>query len=206
MSNPSPASGMNFKGWRRAALLGLAVAFLLAGCAQTGQMDVQPRYDPMEPSDLFANGSSARTLPEGVVPVLGEDANDPALTGLDESGQPVKGFPMEVTAELVARGQDRYNIYCVPCHGPGGAGDGKAVTFGFPKPPNFLEDTLQTMQNGEIFNIITNGKGNMFPYGYRVKAHDRWAVIAYLRAMQLKNGPLEGELTPEELNQLGTQP
>jgi mono/diheme cytochrome c family protein len=181
---------------------------LLAGCAQTGQMVYMPRYDTYESApELFGDWSSARPLPEGVVPYTGDDGpspNDPALTGLNDVGGPVSALPVEVTHDLVARGQERYDIFCAVCHGATGEGNGNAVTIGrFPAPPNLLDSQLS---DGEMFDVIKNGRGLMFPYGYRVKAPDRWAVIAYIRAMQLKDGAVvPQDLTDEEINQLGGQ-
>jgi mono/diheme cytochrome c family protein len=188
-------------------LLLAAASIWLASCAETGQMVDQPYYRPLAESDFFADGRSARSFPSGTVPYSAgsESPNDPALTGLDETGQPVQGFPVEVNQDLLALGQERYNIYCIPCHGPTGEGNGMVTTFGFPKPPSLL--TAQNLTNGNIFEIITNGKGKMFPYGYRVKPIERWAVIAYIRALQLRSGEVDPtELTPEEINQIGNQP
>lgn len=186
----------------------LAAALLLAGCAETGQMRSQPRYDPYEASTLFADGRSARAPVPGSVPYGGDTSpNSPDITGLDESGNPLEGFPVDVSAELVTLGQERYDIYCTPCHGVTGEGNGKATQFGFPKPPSLLDTPARELTTGQVFQIITEGKGNMFPYGYRVKPNERWAVIAYMRAMQLKNGQVTPQdLTPAELDQIGGQP
>lgn len=187
------------------AILVLAALLFTAGCAQTGQMIDQARFDPLESSDLFGDGQSARPFQPGTVPYMEEGSpNDPLLTGLTEDGQPVEDFPVEITNELVQFGQERYKIFCTPCHGATGEGNGPATTFGFPKPPALIGGNQ--LSNGQIFDIITNGQGQMFPYGYRVKANERWAVIAYIRAMQLKGGAVNpAELTPDELNQLGAQ-
>lgn len=187
------------------AILVLAALLFTVGCAQTGQMIDQARYDPLEPSDVFADGKSARSFQPGTVPYMEEGSpSDPLLTGVDEDGEPFEGFPVEITNELVRAGQERYQIFCTPCHGATGEGNGQATTFGFPKPPTLINGNQ--LSNGQIFNIITNGQGVMFPYGYRVKANERWAVIAYIRAMQQKGGAVNPmELTPDELNQLGAQ-
>ena len=188
------------------ALALLAALSLLAGCAQTGQMVYMPRYDVYEPSEFFGDGSSARTFPPGTVAYTGEESSpdDPAVTGLDSDGQPLAGSPVEITTDLVARGQERYDIFCEPCHGATGEGNGMAVTFQFPRPPSLLDSSLS---DGEMFDVITHGRGLMYPYGYRVKPADRWAVIAYTRALQLKQGAVNPQdLTPAELNQLGGQP
>jgi mono/diheme cytochrome c family protein len=185
-------------------LMLLSVCALLAvGCQATGSMAVQPYNRPLSESDFFPDGRSARNNVAGTVPQIDQKVDDPALTGITQDGGPMTGFPMPVTNDLVKRGQERFGIYCVVCHGVDGHGDGKAVTFGFPKPPDLLTADTMALTNGEIFDIISNGQGKMLSYGYRVKPSDRWAVIAYLRAMKLKNGHLTQDLTSEELQQLG---
>ena len=198
------------------------VALLLAGCvADTGQMADQPRYDLLEPSQLLPNGQSAQPLPVGVVPFAqnidqsvfsqsdGErvSPNAAALTGVDESGSPVSGFPVAVDLELVKLGQERFNIYCIPCHGPAGEANGIAVQFGVLKPPSLLDTNARTITSGDIFKIITEGRGKMFPYDYRVQPNERWAIISYIRALQLKSGPADpASLTPEDLKAIEGQP
>ncbi len=205
-----PLFGVAFRPAKRWLLTaGLAIAILLlAGCAETGQMVDQPRYDPLEASAFFADGQSARPIVQGAVPYSDVvSPNSPLLTGLDTNNQPFTGFPVPVTKDLVLQGQARYNIYCIPCHGPVGAGNGMVTTFGFPKPPDLLGANIKNLKSGEIFNVITNGKGKMFSYGYRVKPPERWAIISYLRAMQQKNGAVTAaDLTPDFLNQIGQQP
>lgn len=198
-SNPGPAMTR----WLSLSLLVVGL-LLLAGCQASGNMDTQPYNRPLSASDFFANGSSARNIVAGTVPQTDQPANDPALTGLTPTGDPVTAFPVPVTNDLIKRGQERYGIFCAICHGVDGHGDGKVVvTYKFPKPHDLLASENKTLAIGKIFDIITNGQGNMLSYAYRVKAPDRWAVIAYLRAMQLKNGHLTQDLTPAELGQLG---
>jgi mono/diheme cytochrome c family protein len=181
---------------------------LLSGCAETGQMNYQPRFDPLSATTLFANGASAQPIVPNTVSYSADNSvNSPINTGLDANGKPIQGFPEPVTEALVSQGQQRYNIYCTPCHGPSGKGDGKAVTFGFPKPPSFLSDDIASAPNTDVFNAITNGFQKMFSYGYRVKPPERWAIIAYIRALQLKNGPVNPQdLTPTDLDQIGKHP
>lgn len=181
-----------------------AAAMLLAGCQYTGSLRVQPYNRPLSQSDFFADGRSARNFVAGTVPQTELNSSDPSLTGKDENGNFVTALPVPLTNDLVRRGQERYEIYCMVCHGTDGHGDGQAIAFNFPKPPDLLGDTVKALPDGQVFDVITNGKGNMYSYAYRVKAQDRWAVIAYIRAMQLKNGHLEGDLTADELNQLET--
>jgi mono/diheme cytochrome c family protein len=193
--------------YRSLIVLAAFAALLLAGCQETGSMIDQPRYNPYAASSIFADGRSARPLQPGTVAYSGQGSpNDPALTGLDETGKSVQGFPSSVTvdAKLLAKGEERFNIYCKPCHGPAGEGNGTVTGFGFGKPPSLLADNAKALVNGDIFQIITNGRGKMWPYGYRVKADERWAVIAYMRALQLKNGAVKsGDLTPADLQQIG---
>ncbi len=186
-----------------------AALVVLSGCAETGQMVEQPRYNPLASSDFFANGSSARPFVPGTVPYNSSEisVNSPAVTGLDENGDPVSGIPVPVTPELLQKGKERYTIYCVPCHNANGDGNGMVVLYKFPKPPSLLADPAKALTSGEMFEIIQNGRGIMFPYGYRVKAPERWGVIAYIRALQMKDGKVDLQtLTPEELNQIGKQP
>lgn len=191
-----------FSRWT-ALVLFAAFLLLLAGCQASGVMDVQPYNRPLSASDFFPDGRSARNLVDGTVPQTGQPVNDPAETGKTENGDAITSLPVPVTNDLVKRGQERFGIYCTVCHGVDGHGDGKATTFGFPKPPDLLGSDVEAFPDGKIFEIITNGQGNMFSYGYRVKAPDRWAVIAYIRAMQLKNGHITQDLTPSELQQIG---
>jgi mono/diheme cytochrome c family protein len=189
--------------WVGRVLFAAGCLLLLAGCQATGDMNTQPYNRPLSSSDFFSDGRSARLLVAGTVPQTDLAADDPILTGKDASGQPLTGFPLPLTNELVTRGQERFGIFCVVCHGVDGHGDGKVVPFGLSKPPDLLGESTKEFSTGQIFDTITNGQGNMFPYGYRIKPQDRWAVVAYLRAMQLKNGHLTQDLTPDELQQLG---
>lgn len=174
--------------WRAA----LAVCLLGAAACRLDMHDA-PRFDPMEPSELFDNGSSARPLVEGTV-ARGEFHPDeePFYTGFDEGGF-VAGLPpgMKATPELLQRGQERFNIYCSPCHGYGGAGDGMIVRRGFRAPPTFHNSRNREEGMGRIFYVITNGYGQMYSYGHAVKPRDRWAIAAYIRALQLsQDAPL----------------
>jgi mono/diheme cytochrome c family protein len=191
--------------WPVFALILINLIFV-TGCQETGMMRIQPYNRPLSGSDFFPDGASARKLVDGTVPQTEQRVDDPALTGKTDNGDFVTSIPVQVTSDLVQRGQERFGIYCEVCHGIDGHGDGKVVTgFGFPTPPDLLTDILTNTVDGDLFNTITNGHGIMLSYGYRVKAPDRWAVIAYLRAMQLNGGHLTQELTPAELQQLGTK-
>jgi mono/diheme cytochrome c family protein len=149
-------------------------------------MHVQPRYNPYDATDFFGDGQSARMPVAGTVPrgdlTLGP--NELLYSG-KVNGQPSEDFPFPVTEEIVERGRERFNIFCSPCHGYTGEGDGMIVQRGFRRPPSFYDDRLRTAPAGHYFDVITNGFGVMYPYGYRVPARDRWAIIAYIRALQL---------------------
>ena len=119
-------------------------------------------------------------------------ANRGTLNTGKVNGQPSEAFPYPVTKEIVERGRERYDVFCAPCHGFAGDGDGMIVQRGFRHPPSIHDDRLRTAPAGHFFEVITNGFGVMFPYGYRVPPRDRWAIIAYIRALQLsRQTPLE---------------
>ena len=165
-------------------LVALCLLLFCAGCRQ--DMHMQPRYNPYDPTDFFEDGQSARLPVEGTVPrgdlKLGPE--ELLYTGKVE-GQPAEVFPFPVTREILERGRERFNIYCSPCHGLSGDGDGMIVQRGFRRPPSLQEDRLRTAPAGHFFDVITNGQGAMYPYGYRVPPRDRWAIIYYIRALQL---------------------
>jgi hypothetical protein len=168
-------------GWMFAAA-GLLLA--CAGCRQ--DMHVQPRYNPYDPADFFSGGQSARLPIAGTVP-RGELTTGPGellYTG-KLNGEPSVAFPFPVTREVLERGRQRYDIYCAPCHGLSGDADGMIVRRGFRTPPSLHTDRLRAAPPGHFFDVITDGFGMMFPYGYRVPPRDRWAIIAYIRALQL---------------------
>jgi len=173
------------KGWGRRGALWLCVAAsaaLSAGCDHV--MRDQPRYRPLEPSALFADGQSARQIVAGTVARGTLHDGDPVYTGLVD-GQLAPVMPVPVTEALLKRGQERYNIFCTPCHGATGEANGMIVRRGFPPPPSYHIDRLRSAPDGHYFNVITNGFGRMYEYGTRIKAEDRWAIVAYIRALQL---------------------
>jgi mono/diheme cytochrome c family protein len=164
--------------------LAAALVFLCAGCRQ--DMHVQPRYNPYDATDFFEDGQSSRLPVAGTVPrgdlTMGPD--ELLLTG-EVNGQIATAFPFPVTREVLDRGRERFNIYCAPCHGLSGDGDGMIVRRGFRPPPSFHSDRLRTAPVGHFFAVVTSGFGTMYPYGYRVPPRDRWDIIAYIRALQL---------------------
>jgi mono/diheme cytochrome c family protein len=115
-------------------------------------------------------------------------------------------FPFAVTREVLDRGRERFNIFCAPCHGLGGDGDGMIVQRGFQTPPSYHLDRLRNAPAGHFFDVITNGFGAMYPYGYRVPVRDRWAIVAYIRALQLSREATIDEVPPAERQKLMGEP
>jgi mono/diheme cytochrome c family protein len=169
---------------RRAGLVCaiFCLALVVTGCTMT--MRDQPRVDPYEPASFFSDNGSALLPVEDTVP-YGEARIDDALYTGQVDGQYVDEFPFEITKEDLERGQERYNIYCAPCHGYTGEGDGMIVQRGFKQPPSFNQDRLRDAQPGYFFYAITNGFGTMPSYANRIPVHDRWLIVAYIRALQL---------------------
>jgi mono/diheme cytochrome c family protein len=177
---------------RKSAAL-LMPLLLLAGCERARQdMYDQPRYKPYAASALFADGGSARSLPPGTVPhARGEFADSTggrvgaATVQQDMRAEAAHDMPYPVDMQLLRRGQERFSIYCVPCHSPAGDGDGMVVRRGFPAPPSFHSDRLRGVPDRHIYDVITQGYGIMYPYADRIEPQDRWAIVAYVRALQL---------------------
>ena len=168
-------------------LLLTALAVSLLGSACRLDMQDAPRYDAMEPSPLFANGSSARGFVEGTVARGAlRDEEDPFYSGFGEAGF-LKGLPpgLNPTEAFLRRGKERYEIYCTPCHGYAGRGDGMIVRRGFRAPPTFHNARNREEGLGRIFYVISNGYGQMYSYAHAVKPRDRWAIAAYIRTLQL---------------------
>ncbi|MET0262363.1 MAG: cytochrome c [Rariglobus sp.] len=178
-------------------------------------MDHQAKYKPQAESKFFADGRADRPRPAGAVAFgrTGDaaDANflkaDTALyQGKDAKGAWVTGFPSAVTidpSKLLERGQDRYTIYCAPCHGALGDGNGITKQYGMGATPTFHDDAKRKLADGEIFNVITHGKGNMLSYADKLSAQDRWAVIAYVRALQRAAHATAADVPPGHKSELG---
>jgi mono/diheme cytochrome c family protein len=177
----------------------LLLALFLAGCTMT--MRDQPRVDPYEPAAFFPDGRSARHPVEDTVP-YGMANTDAFLYTGQVDGQYVETFPFEITKEDLLRGRERYDIYCAPCHGFTGDGDGMIVQRGFRQPPSFNQDRLREAAPGYFFYAITNGFGTMPSYANRIPVRDRWLIIAYIKALQLSQyAPVE-QLPAEDVAKL----
>ena len=178
--------------------MGLLV--LAVGCRQ--DMHDQPKYIPLRPSTFFDDGRSARPLPAGTVARGHLDADTAFYTGKNADGKYVDAFPFPITKEVLQRGQDRFNIYCTPCHDRLGTGNGMVVRRGFRHPPSYHIDRLRNAPNGYIFDVITNGFGAMQDYSAQVSPADRWAIVAYERALQLSENATLNDVPPEARTQL----
>lgn len=162
------------------AALALAAA-LVSACRQ--DMHDAPRYEPLEASPFFSNGSGSRMLVPNTV-ARGQLNEDRHLYEGVVDGRPAETFPMPITAEVMARGRERFNVFCSPCHGRNGLGNGMIVQRGFRQPPSFHEDRLRNAPVGYFFDVITHGFGAMQDYSAQVPVADRWAIAAYIRALQ----------------------
>ncbi len=147
-------------------------------------MQVQPRYDPLAPSAFFEDGRSARPAVPGTV-ARGELRIDEGFYAGKVNGEPVNAFPFAITPKVLARGRGRFNIYCTPCHGYRGDGRGMIVRRGFPQPPSYHIDRLRRAPVGHFYDVISNGYGAMYSYAARIPPRDRWAIVAYIRALQM---------------------
>jgi hypothetical protein len=173
------------------AACGVVCAALLAGCSLKQDMAHQPKNRPLSPSDFFSDGRSERPLLENTV-ARGSLADD-ALFVPKESNN----FPLPVTLELLERGEGRYKIFCTPCHGLQGDGNGMIVMRGMKRPPSFHQERLRQVSNGYLFDVITSGFGAMYGYSAQIPPRDRWAIVAYVRALQLSRNAKVAELPPD---------
>ncbi len=194
-------------------LLVFAFAAFAAGCGVRFDMQDQPRYKTYKKSDFFKDGRASRDLPEGTVArgllkdnkafytgkIDNPDPNVQVQTTTDPTGNTlvssfpndITEFPITVTKDVIDRGQDRFNIYCIVCHGPVGAGDGMIVRRGFVKPPTYHDDRLRNAPVGHFFDVMSNGWGRMNGYAAQISVADRWAIVAYIRALQASQNPTE---------------
>jgi mono/diheme cytochrome c family protein len=178
------------------SVLLLGAAFAVAGCRM--DMQDQPRYEPDAASAFFADGRADRPAVEGAVPRGGFHENTAARTGLDAEGRPIAALPVQIDARLLARGRERYDIYCSPCHSRVGDGDGMIVQRGYRRPTSFHDERLRAAPAGYFFDVISRGFGVMPSYAAQVAIADRWAIVAYVRALQLSQHYPAAELAPAE--------
>jgi len=172
------------------------------GCEYLRQdMANQPKNRPLSPSEFFGDGRSERPLVENAV-AHGAIADDELFVPKDSNN-----FPLTVDLKLLGRGEERYNIFCSPCHGLQGDGNGMVAMRGMKRPPSYHQERLRLVPNGYVYDVMTNGFGQMLGYSAQIPLRDRWAIIAYIRALQLsrnmKAADLPAELR-ERLNQSAT--
>jgi len=172
---------------------------LLAGCRQ--DMHDQPKYVPLRGSDFHADRRSARPMVDGTV-ARGFLRDDDLLETGKVNGQDSAEFPFPITARVLARGRERYDIFCAPCHDRTGRGNGMIVQRGYRQPPSLHIDRLRQAPVGHYFDVITNGFGAMADYRAQVPVRDRWAITAYVRALQLSGQATLTEVPPEERERL----
>ncbi len=171
-------------------------AMAFSGCDMALRQDMadQPKNRPLSPSEFFTDGRSERPLIENTVP-RGTLENDVYNVSKDYAG-----FPLAVNEKLLQRGEDRYKVFCTPCHGLQGDGNGIAAVRGMKHPPSYHIERLRQAPNGYFYDVITNGFGVMYSYSERISPRDRWAIIAYLRALQLSRNAKVSDL-PESLRE-----
>ena len=182
----------------RAFVIGVAAGLALlfaSGCRL--DMHVQPKYLPEKPTTFFSDGRSERPEVPGTV-AHGHLHTDELMYDGTINGQTANVFPFPITAKDLERGQQRYNIYCSPCHGYDGSGRGMIVLRGFQEPPSYHTDRLRNAPVGHFFDVITNGFGNMYSYASRVSPEDRWRIAAYIRALQLSEHATVADVPPND--------
>ncbi len=184
----------------------VAVSLLLlaaVGCRQ--DMHDQPKYKPLAASDFFPDGRAARPIPADTVSRDGLRDDEELYTG-KLGGKLVETFPVPITRQVLLRGQERFNIFCSPCHGPTGDGRGIVVRRGFPQPNAYHIERLRKSPPGYFFDVITNGFGRMQDYSAQIPVRDRWAIVAYVRVLQRSQDATLADVPPDERARLEEAP
>jgi mono/diheme cytochrome c family protein len=195
----------------RALLASALLAAALCACRQ--DMHDQPKKKPQAASVFFSDGKAARNLVPGTIPHDTSDdlhGNDSRWLAEDAyfytgkvDGKPVEAFPMPIDAALLERGRYKFTVNCTPCHGQVGDGKGTVVARGMKLPPSFHIERLQKSPPGYFYDVITNGFGAMFDLADRINPKDRWAIVAYVRALQLSQNFKYDDLSAQEKELLG---
>jgi mono/diheme cytochrome c family protein len=181
------------------AICCLAIFASAAGCHR--DMQDQPRYEMYEQSDFFADGMSARPVIAGTV-ARGELEEDEAFHTGKSEGKFVTELPVEVDRALLERGRERFYIYCSVCHAVTGLGDGMIVQRGFRRPPSLHIERLRNAAAGHFYDVVTHGFGAMPSYAVQIPPRDRWAIVAYVRVLQLSQHATVDDVPAEELEKL----
>ncbi len=183
------------RGWR--AFLSACAVLLMSACTQ--KMADQPKVKPLSASDFFIDGQSARPLPPDTV-FRSDSSNDELLNTGKVNGEDADVFPFPITKEVLLRGQERFNIYCAVCHDRIGSAKGIVVQKGYAEPPILTSDRLIEERPGHFFDVITNGfsaADQMPSYAAQIPVRDRWAIVAYIRALQLSQHAALDDVPPE---------
>jgi mono/diheme cytochrome c family protein len=160
-----------------------------------------PRYDPLEASVVFPKGSSAQPLVEGTV-ARGQLHEDALLYTGKNGNAPADVFPFAITRDDLDRGQERFNIYCSPCHGRTGEGNGMVVQRGYRQAASYHIDRLRAMPVGYFFDVMSNGFGAMPDYRAQIPVEDRWRIVAYIKALQLSHHATAADVPAAEMERL----
>jgi mono/diheme cytochrome c family protein len=184
---------------RQGLFAALLFVTFLTSCRQ--DMQDQPKYKPLAPSSFFSDGKSARQLVEGTAPYSPEGKATPSMADLSK----MTTLPFALTTRVMDRGQERFNIYCSLCHGQLGYGNGMVVQRGFLAPPSYHIDRLRQAPLGHFYDVMTNGFGAMPAYADKVAPDDRWAIAAYIRALQLSQRATINDAPPEERAKLQSE-
>lgn len=210
-SNNGILSSMNFKVIKNTIGL-FAIGAMLVGCRGTisekppihpnMNMDQQPRKEAQEQNNFFEDGRSMRQPVEGTVARGFRKADLAYYEGIDANGEWVAKAPVEFTQSFLYRGKERYEIYCTPCHGIAGSGQGIIMTgqYGYVPAPTFHQKRLREAPDGELYSAIFNGVRNMPSYAHQIKVEDRWAIVGYLRALQASQNISEDEITDYDID------
>jgi len=181
--------------------LALCLLVITTGC--TMNMRDQPRRDPLQTSRFFPDNRAARPLVENTIARGYLVSEDPHFyTGITEDGEIAPTYPFEITRDVLKHGQERYTIYCSPCHGITGDGNGMIVQRGMKQPNSFHTETIKSQPPGYYFNAITNGFGTMYSYASRIPPEDRWAITAYIQTLQLSQSATEADVPADKKEEL----
>ncbi len=213
----------------RRALMVIGMSLALAGCERAmHDMYKQAKYKPLEPSAVFDDGNSSRPQVAGTVPrsagtiagassgrrgdvvlvappgsAIGVDAQGRSLARGTATSTVERGNPLPITARLLARGRERFDIFCAPCHSRAGDGNGMIARRGFPAPPSYHAERLRKAPDSHFYDVISDGYGAMYSYADRVAPEDRWAIVAYIRALQLSQHAPASVLSAQDRTALG---
>jgi mono/diheme cytochrome c family protein len=180
---------------QRISPLGVLAVLALVGCRQ--DMQDQPRFKPLAKSDFYSDLRSARPPVEGTV-ARGQLHEDTYFYTGKVGNNPGDYLPFAASEEVLARGRERFNIYCAPCHSQLGDGNGVIVQRGYRRPPSYHTERLRSAPLGYFFDVITNGFGAMPDYAAQISARDRWSIVAYIRALQLSQNATTADLPADQ--------